>query len=254
MVQFVPLNLLNNHYPAAGNDLTNMDVILCRNVTIYFDRPTTMEIVNRLFNVLVPDGWLVVGHSEPQPGVYDAFETCNFDNAIFYRKPATTRKPAPPVPVFVAPELPVRAHVAPVVPPTPKPVAESTDLWMQARAAADGEYWDEAFHLLEQAEQHDVLQPQIHYLRGLIFMQMGHRGDAQAALRQAVYCDPTFALAHYSLGDLYAMTGESTEAQRYWQRAQKALKGLHPETLLPYADDLTVEMLGAILNYRLKQS
>jgi chemotaxis protein methyltransferase CheR len=39
-------------------------IILCRNVMIYFDRPTQEELVHRLANMLIPGGYLLVGHSE----------------------------------------------------------------------------------------------------------------------------------------------------------------------------------------------
>jgi chemotaxis protein methyltransferase CheR len=254
MVTFVPLNLLSDDYPAAANGTTEIDLILCRNVTIYFDRPTTTQIVERFFAALAPDSWLVVGHSEPQPGVYEAFESCNFENAILYRKLVENPKSTRPAPPVVKYEAPAPIYVKPAA-PDPLPVEsmpETLSIWEQARAAANSEHWEQAFRLLEQAEQGDVMQPHVHYLRGLMFMQMGNHTDARAALRQAIYCDPTFALAHYTLGDVHAMNGERREAQRHWQRAQKALHGLHPEAALPYADDLTVEMLSAILEYRLK--
>ena len=40
------------------------DVIFCRNVIIYFDRPTQQRILSRLTNCLVPGGYLFVGHAE----------------------------------------------------------------------------------------------------------------------------------------------------------------------------------------------
>ncbi|HEX6630524.1 MAG TPA: CheR family methyltransferase, partial [Gemmatimonadaceae bacterium] len=59
------------------------DAIFCRNVMIYFDRPTQAALVDRFRALLVPGGHLVVGHSESltgmahgltyvQPGVYVA--------------------------------------------------------------------------------------------------------------------------------------------------------------------------------------
>lgn len=59
-VHFHHLNLLEGEPPFPGL----FQVIFCRNVMIYFDRPTQEELIGRLTRRLVPGGYLMVGHSE----------------------------------------------------------------------------------------------------------------------------------------------------------------------------------------------
>ena len=59
-VQFHHLNLLQGEPPFTEP----FQVIFCRNVMIYFDRPTQEELISRLVRRLVPGGYLMVGHSE----------------------------------------------------------------------------------------------------------------------------------------------------------------------------------------------
>jgi chemotaxis protein methyltransferase CheR len=59
-ISFHHLNLFQPEYPFSHQ----FDVIFCRNVMIYFDRPTQETLVARLAEKLVPGGHLVVGHSE----------------------------------------------------------------------------------------------------------------------------------------------------------------------------------------------
>lgn len=59
MVRFAPLNLMDA-WPMKGP----FDVIFCRNVMIYFDCPTQGRLVQRFYDLLVPGGYLLVGHSE----------------------------------------------------------------------------------------------------------------------------------------------------------------------------------------------
>jgi chemotaxis protein methyltransferase CheR len=70
-VTFRHLNLLGNTYPFTDP----FHVIFCRNVMIYFDRPTQEELVRRLSERLVPGGYLMVGHSESLTGIRHRLKT-----------------------------------------------------------------------------------------------------------------------------------------------------------------------------------
>lgn len=63
-VGFARLNLMDSRYPVGGE----MDMIFCRNVLIYFDRPTQEQVVARLVDCLAPGGHLFLGHSETITG------------------------------------------------------------------------------------------------------------------------------------------------------------------------------------------
>jgi chemotaxis protein methyltransferase CheR len=58
--RFERLNLMDSHYPVDDD----IDVIFCRNVLIYFDKPTQQAVVKRLVSHLRPGGFLILGHSE----------------------------------------------------------------------------------------------------------------------------------------------------------------------------------------------
>ncbi len=60
MVTFKPLNLLSDSWPINGQ----FDIIFCRNVMIYFDKPTQKKILSRFVPLMKPDALLFAGHSE----------------------------------------------------------------------------------------------------------------------------------------------------------------------------------------------
>jgi chemotaxis protein methyltransferase CheR len=65
LVRFQRINLLEETY--GIRDL--MDIIFCRNVMIYFDRPTQEKVLNSLVTHLRPGGYLFMGHSETLNGM-----------------------------------------------------------------------------------------------------------------------------------------------------------------------------------------
>jgi chemotaxis protein methyltransferase CheR len=69
MVQHRQLNLLHDF-----SQLGVFDVIFCRNVLIYFDQDTKINIFNRLAKVTAPDGFLVLGAAETVVGLTDVFK------------------------------------------------------------------------------------------------------------------------------------------------------------------------------------
>ena len=69
LVSIEPLNLLHA-WPMRGP----FDAIFCRNVVIYFDKPTKQKLFERYAELLCPGGYLFLGHSESMYGLSDAFD------------------------------------------------------------------------------------------------------------------------------------------------------------------------------------
>jgi chemotaxis protein methyltransferase CheR len=64
LVHYQYLNLMDQKYPVDRD----FDVIFCRNILIYFDRPTQHAVLSRLCSHLRPGGYLFLGHSESAAG------------------------------------------------------------------------------------------------------------------------------------------------------------------------------------------
>jgi chemotaxis protein methyltransferase CheR len=80
LVQFRTHNLLT---PLL--QLGQFDLILCRNVLIYFDEATRAKVCRSLVDVMRPGGWFAVGSAESLHGIGIDLESVRFDRAFFYR-------------------------------------------------------------------------------------------------------------------------------------------------------------------------
>ena len=71
MIEFKRVNLLDATWPVRGA----LDVIFCRNVMIYFDKPTQYKILSRFVPLLQEDGLMFAGHSESFLHAADLFRS-----------------------------------------------------------------------------------------------------------------------------------------------------------------------------------
>lgn len=99
-VEFSPLNLIADDYPSAATGTIDQDVVLCRNVLIYFDMAAVARIAERLLASLAPDGWLLLGASDPPLSGLVPCEVVMRPGGIAYRR--ADRDPARPAATLVA--------------------------------------------------------------------------------------------------------------------------------------------------------
>lgn len=83
-VNFSYLNLLD---PLKTKFLGKMDVILCRNVLIYFDSVSRKKVIDNFYERLVDGGYLLLGHAESLINVSTAFTLKHLKNDMVYQKP-----------------------------------------------------------------------------------------------------------------------------------------------------------------------
>jgi chemotaxis protein methyltransferase CheR len=95
-VDFIHLNLFDGSKLAL---LGTLDVILCRNVIIYFDAPGKRRVIDTFHDRLRPGGYLLLGHSESLINLASSFELHHLRRELVYRRPLGVRIGAAPWPV-----------------------------------------------------------------------------------------------------------------------------------------------------------
>lgn len=81
MVQWRKFNLLDS-FATIGEQ----DIVYCRNVLIYFDQPTKIDILQRIAKLMPEDGYLVLGAAETVVGLTDAFQPVPERRGLYQRK------------------------------------------------------------------------------------------------------------------------------------------------------------------------
>jgi chemotaxis protein methyltransferase CheR len=259
MVTVAPLNLAEDGYPAVVTNTSAMDLILCRNVLMYFTREAQQAVVARLKLALVTGGWLVVSPAEASAELFRPLVPVTFPGAILYRKePSPVAVPLPHWQAETAwPDSPgawpsvdasgdLIAVEAPVSSRPPEPVEAppdtTTDL-RRARALADQGRLEEARDLCEAALARDRLDPEAHLLLAAIHQERGELGAAMAALRRAIYLAPDCGPAHFLLGSLLLRQGKRRPGQRSLETAASLLNRIPRDEALPGCDGLTAGRL-----------
>lgn len=86
LVHLSYLNLMEDVYPALPNNTNAMDLILCRNVLMYFSPDRAKSVTNRFYQCLIEEGFLIVGVVEVSALYFSSFTPVHLRNMTFYRK------------------------------------------------------------------------------------------------------------------------------------------------------------------------
>jgi chemotaxis protein methyltransferase WspC len=232
-VRFHQHNLLT---PSLVGEADRYDVIFCRNLLIYFDRPTQDRAIMVLGRLLMPAGMLFVGPSETGVLLAHHFHSARLSMAFAFRPgaaPSERRSAAAPVihvqsrpavrPVATPAARPARVPSADVpASPTRKPAGHTTSAMLEtAQRLADEGRFDDAVKTCEAYLRQHSASPPGHYLLALVHDAAGNVRAAEMWYRKTLYLDPEHdgALAHLAL--LMDTQGRTADAALLRKRVQR---------------------------------
>ena len=241
-VRFEHLNLALDAYPSFGTGAWGMDVIFCRNVLIYLDRPAIRVIGRRLFDTLAEGGWLFLGPSDPRLDEAAPYEVVATPAGLFYRRGAAPRVVAP----THAP-APEPARIPTVEPEPPVASAPPEDrarvvIAEARRLAALGDVEG----ALRVAEGAGSLSVELYFLRAVLLLSIERTDAAIAELRRALFLDPTLAVAHFVLGAALTRQGSFVAAQRSYRNARDLAVARPPDELIAFGDGEQAARFAAV--------
>jgi chemotaxis protein methyltransferase CheR len=238
LVEFEYLNLAEDAYPSLLTNTNAMDVILCRNVLMYFSFQQARRTVERLHQSLVDDGWLLVSPSEASHLLFSQFSTVAFPDAILYRKAAGSTSPViwtpheepqvpqplpftyEPVPPPEASTLPAEEAAGPLPANSVEERQQSADSggFQEALAlCARGRYEEAAEALLALLEEHPA-DAEAMVLLARACANQGRLEEARTWCERAIRTDKLRATFHYLRAMILQEQGDearATEALRH---------------------------------------
>jgi tetratricopeptide (TPR) repeat protein len=201
-VRFRQHNLSSDPFPPFGEGA--FDLVICRNVLIYFDAALVARVIAG-FELAVRDGGtLIIGAADALCGTVSRLASI------------ATRDPVP------------RKIVASLLrrPLGREAVLSRDERLTAALDAANAERMSEALDHAAVLLESDALDADAYFVRGLVEIQADDAAAAAASLRRALYVDPTFALAAFTLGRAHDALGDDAAARRAYEQA---LRTLDPE-------------------------
>lgn len=234
-VNFEQLNILDQGFI---ENRAPYHVIFCRNLLIYFDRPTQHRAIDRLEQLLTHNGILFLGHSETSLMLGRRFAALDFPRSFCFRRGQDTERNETSTEPRAPSRKPRVRNLRKPAPASPLPFSDSkrttqqpdrhssseqdADLLQHAFNLADQGHLDEAANACETLLKNQTQQADAHYLLGLIREAAGNRVEAEQMFRKAVYLDPAHyeALAHLSV--ICRQQGDTNNAQRFHERATRA--------------------------------
>jgi chemotaxis protein methyltransferase CheR len=271
LVRFERHNLLSLLDGTSPLELTDFDLILCRNVLIYFHPDTVTRIVGALRDRLDHDGWMLLGHAEPNPVFATMMQALSLPGTVAYRRgagdaplpvpaplqPKTTLQEWKPLLPEPKPEAPAHRPALPRLPnapqkapafPAPRPAG---DLLGDIRMRADAGDFAAAADLCRKALGTEPLNATLHFYQGMVLRVLGHPDEAEKSFLKSLYLDKNFAMAHYHLGLLLLSEGKTAPGRRSLTHAAQSVAASADDCPLAEGDGVTAKDLRDLIRIHL---
>lgn len=285
MVRFSHANLISQRYFQYPFDL-----VLCRNVLIYFTSQQIAQLEYNLHEALHEHGWLMLSPAETLRHTRHHFEIHHLAGTLTYQKKTPTTAAIsmtsnPPLKASISQAL--STSITPSISPI-EVVEAAMDIYQQVQEILQQANSEEAIQYISdtftkaarsthpalytllasiyasegnyvaateqvvKALAIDPLYADAHYLMGLIQIELQGFEAARTSIRAAIYCRPDFALAHLLSGDLFEQQNDHSRALKAWATARRFARNLSAEAPLSPLSDITAAQLIDLVNSRLQ--
>ncbi len=294
MVKFSTGNLIQDQLPNSLANICDLDLILCRNVFIYFNAAAIATVLTKFHDCLRPGGYLMTGHAELCNQELSQFHAQILPESIIYQRPIPIAAPAPKVNQS---EQPLNQALPPEPTPQRSPISlipEKTQValcqaalsqaekllkegiytlalqatsqairhdpnsfdayYLAAQAHANLGQYQKAQDFCQQALSLEILSVKPYYLLAKVAEEQGNTELAKSLLRKIIYLDPKAIAAYLDLGAIHERENDLVRCRKMRNTALELLRQVSPHTTVEYQEQLAARDLILYIKKLLHQA
>ena len=246
-VSFRVLNLRGDDWPSRATGIFDMDLILCRNVLIYFRPEAIAHALAQFAATLHNGGFLLTGHAEIAGHDPAPLQVRVFPESVAYQrndqadaKLQTVSQTKPQV--ITTPKgvrsnstvLPLPSVVSKAPEKQPKATNAVAELCAAARAFADVGQYRDAIRCCREAASLDATAAGAYFVWAQVEAETGALVEAKNLFKKVIYLAPSQPDAYLELAALYEAEQDGARARKMRETALAALQALPPESTLGF--------------------
>lgn len=228
MAHFTYLNLADDDYPSILTQTNALDLILCRNVFIYFDHPVIERVMQKFTRSLTPGGMVMLGASDLMVSSSSELVLKQKGEIFYYHK----RREQEPVFTHVTPERPVQAATIPAVTRTrvgksakrapaghkPTRLSAAAQVDQQLQTMLHESRWDEALLEIRKLVEQQGATALLLQHEAKVMANLGALEDASRLCNQSLELDSLDKHAHFLKGMILSEMGQEDAAEQSFRK------------------------------------
>ncbi|MDO9266017.1 MAG: CheR family methyltransferase [Sulfurimonas sp.] len=217
-VHFEYHNIIEEKQPLPSKNIA-FDLILLKNVLIYFDKEKARGVIDFLYKNLKTGGYLSTTPIEYSSDIFNSYRAKNFSSESIIQK----------------------SDIADIESSSSQPLADSLQ-------------YEKTSQTVEPSVEKTVLVDGVHsnYTKACELLEAGDTQEAKKHLRKCLYLDNNFIVGLITLGNIFKKEGDNENASRYLNRARELLYKMEPSAVVTFSDNMTVDELLGIINHKIK--
>jgi chemotaxis protein methyltransferase CheR len=255
MVTFRYGNLIDDSFFQPQSQAGNMDIIICRNVFIYFDKSAVSSTINKFERILNPGGYLITGHAELSGHDLPGMNQLLFPEAVIFQKNSLPGLKKDLLSGLSYHNEEIKNNMLNRAYNTGEPVKQmmqikSSDITKKVSTEEKDDYdsilqkakeyansgdYENALSFIQTGMSVYPYSADLNFLMAQIEEAKGNINEAKNLFRKAIYLDSAFVAAYCELASIYEQGNEMQRAGKARVTAVEFLKSLPPQSnVKPY--------------------